>query len=101
VSVVRAANILNRAYFSDTQLRQMLANLKRSLTAGGVLMVCRTGEGNRTAGTLFRLTDEGEFSVVERLNEGSELEDLVTSLGTAADRLLDRKMPATTNDKHE
>jgi glycosyltransferase involved in cell wall biosynthesis len=81
IDVCRAANILNRAYFSDSEIQSMARNLVARLRSGGLLIVCRTPDdagsrGNRT--TVFRLNDGG-LDVVARLNGGSEVEDLILS----------------------
>lgn len=75
--VVRAANILNRAYFDDATLRRMTANLINVLDRDGLLVVCRTDETGRTNGSIFQLVDARILQVVARLGEGSEVESLV------------------------
>lgn len=76
--VIRAANILNRAYFSDEVLKQTVKKLQERLKKNGFLIVCRTTDDGVNNGTLFRLTANYEFQVVQRLGNGSEIEDLVT-----------------------
>ncbi len=78
--VVRAANILNRGYFDAQTLKQMLRNLRGRLHPYGLLIVCRSLPGGRNDATIFRLGERGTFSATARLNEGSEIEDLVLSL---------------------
>jgi hypothetical protein len=76
--VVRAANILNRAYFSAEVLKQTVRKLKDRLKKNGILIVCRTTDDGNNNATLFRLTANSEFHVLLRLGSGSEIEDLVT-----------------------
>lgn len=76
---VRAANILNRAYFPDGELIRMAANLIGRVRLGGLLAVCRTHPDGTNHATLFRRT-ESSVIVEGRLGEGSEVEDLVLSL---------------------
>ena len=77
---VRAANILNRGYFDDSTLNAMLTNLRNRLKTGGLLIVCRTNIQNVNNGTIFQLREDGRLHVLERLNEGSEVEQLALAL---------------------
>jgi hypothetical protein len=78
--VVRAANILNRAYFSDEVLSQTVKKLKARLKKNGLLIVCRTAGNGTNNGTIFRLTPGSELRVLERVGSGSEIERLVTAV---------------------
>jgi len=83
--VLRAANILNRAYFSVANLRRALTNLRNRLRPGGLLIICRTntwrdGVDNENHGTLFRVLEDGRFEIVDRLGSGSELESLALEI---------------------
>lgn len=74
----RAANILNRNYFNEEQLRAALANLKSYLSGpGALLLVVRTSARGEHHGTLFRLARDGCLRVVHRFGQGSEIEELV------------------------
>lgn len=76
--VVRAANILNRGYFDDQVLRKIIATLRERLKPGGLFVVCRTWvDTGRNHGTIFQLREDG-FVALRRLNQGSEIENLVT-----------------------
>jgi hypothetical protein len=79
--VLRAANILNLAYFDVTTLERMLSNLRSRLLPGGLLIVCRTNATGMNNATVFTLATDGRFAVTARLNEGSEITDLVLRLG--------------------
>jgi hypothetical protein len=74
--VIRAANILNKSYFSDHELIQGVQNLRKRLVTNGLLIINRTHDGINNA-TIFRLCTEGKFEVVDRLRAGSEIEALV------------------------
>jgi hypothetical protein len=74
--VVRAANILNRGYFDDTQLRAAVANLRERLRPGGLLIVCRTLDDGANHGSFFKAEGDG-WTVVGRIGEGSEIESLI------------------------
>jgi hypothetical protein len=78
--VLRAANILNRAYFDVATLERMLINLRTRLLPGGMLIVCRTNESGANNATVFTLEEDGRFHTIARLNEGSEIADLVLRL---------------------
>jgi hypothetical protein len=78
--LVRAANILNTAYFSDETLLRAVRNLRSRLQPGGLLAVCRTDDGARNNGTIFRLNGTGRLEVVTRVGTGSEIENLAVSL---------------------
>jgi hypothetical protein len=77
--VVRAANILNRCYFSDQVLVQIVNKLKESIKQNGLLVVCRTEHNGANNATLFQSTDS-KFRVLLRLGSGSEIEDLITGI---------------------
>lgn len=90
--VVRAANILNRCYFDPETLEKMLANLRDRLRPSGLLVVCRTLPEGKNHGSVFELGEDGRFSVVAHLNDGSEIADLV--LGLAPSRPARERAPA-------
>jgi len=78
--VVRAANILNRGYFDESVLIEMLVNLRNRLRKGGLLVVCRTNDRNVNNATILGLREDGSFRPLARLNEGSEVENLALKL---------------------
>ena len=78
--VLRAANILNLAYFDTATLLRMLRNLRARLLPGGLLVVCRTNDAEVNNAGVFTLTEDGRFTTTARLNEGSEIEHLVLGL---------------------
>jgi SAM-dependent methyltransferase len=76
--LVRAANILNRNYFSDQDLRNAIENIRSYLRGPGVLfLVTRTNAAQVNAGTLFELGKDQTFKVLARVGAGSEIEKLV------------------------
>lgn len=75
--LVRAANILNLAYFSEEKIAQAIGNIKKALTPGGLFLAARTDENDVTNATLFRLSEAWKFEAVERFGGGSELEKLI------------------------
>lgn len=78
--VLRAANILNLAYFDVPTLERMVRNLRARLLPGGLLIVCRTNEAGMNNATVFTLQSDGRLTTTARLNEGSEIESLVMGL---------------------
>ena len=78
--VLRAANILNLAYFDTATLQRMLRNLRARLLPGGLLIVCRTNDAEVNNASVFTLGDDGRFTTTACLNEGSEIADLVLGL---------------------
>lgn len=82
--VIRSMNIYNRAYFSEEQLRRGIQCVGESLLSGGIWIVGRTidKEASIQEVTVLRKTDSGEFTVIERVGPGSEIEDLAVSVKT-------------------
>jgi SAM-dependent methyltransferase len=76
--LIRAANILNKNYFSQTDLLAAVRNIKSYLKGNGsLLLVTRTGANQKNSGTLFRLDALTNFEIAARVGAGSEIEDLV------------------------
>ena len=79
--VIRAANILNRDYFSIPQLREAVTNLRSRLVGPGTfLIVVCTEETDSNHGTVFRLGHTGSFEALTRIGRGSEIEDIVLGI---------------------
>jgi chemotaxis methyl-accepting protein methylase len=76
---MRAANLLNRAYFSEQTLSQMLSTLKERLMPGGFLIVCRTDLAGTNNAGIFRLIGS-HFSLCGKLGSGCEIEDIITAI---------------------
>jgi hypothetical protein len=78
---IRAANVLNKAYFHESTLTTMLGNIRRYLAGdGSSLLVMRTHEDHVNHGTLFHFGAGGRCEVMQRFGQGSEVEDLVLRL---------------------
>jgi hypothetical protein len=78
--VVRAANILNRSYFSEQVLLQIARKLRDRLQPNGLLIVCRTERNGRNNATLFQSSPQSGLRVLLRLGRGSETENLFAAL---------------------
>jgi len=53
--VIRAANVLNPAYFDEGELRRILGGLSASLAQRGLLGICRTDTDGSDHGSVMRL----------------------------------------------
>jgi hypothetical protein len=77
--VIRAANILNLAYFSPGDIGSLVRVLVGRLASGGLLLVVRTESSlNTNQATLFRYRD-GNLIVEAHLNGGSEVANIVVA----------------------
>lgn len=76
--LVRAANLLNRHYFSGTDLAAAVANTRSYLRGpGALLLVLRTHGEDDHRGTLFVQDERGRLDVALRWGGGSEIEPLL------------------------
>jgi hypothetical protein len=78
VDLVIAANLLNRSYFPEDELKRALGNLIGALTDHGLLALIENRAIEKA--TIFRFTD-GCPRIERRVNGGSEIESLVTQSG--------------------
>jgi hypothetical protein len=76
--VLRAANILNRAYFPEDRLVAGIASLRERLRPGGLLIVCRTHDDGANHGSVMQAAGDG-WTVAARIGGGSEIEDLLAA----------------------
>ena len=81
--VIRAANILNRVYFSEDKLAVGVTNLSRRLREGGILAICRTLSDGSNHGSLLQLT-RGRLAKIEQFGNGSEVDFMCESQSTRA-----------------
>lgn len=77
--VIRAANLVQPAYFDEAMLRRIVADLRDRLRDGGFLVLCRTTAERENRATIFR-RHGGCFTAEASLNGGSEIAELVLSL---------------------
>lgn len=75
VHVLRTMNILNRDYFSDSQLREGSGAAFRSLKLGGVWIVGRTLESDFSNHVTFLQKLENGWGILSRIGDGSEMEE--------------------------
>jgi hypothetical protein len=83
---IRTMNILNRAYFSETQLRQGADTVFQSLLPGGLWIVGRTLTEHpfRHEVSILRRNEDG-LELLERVGPGSEIEALALQCGGSGD----------------
>lgn len=62
--VIKCANILNRAYFSDADLRAAVGNLSRSLAPGGVLVISHNNGKYAEGEAFLALQRQGDTLVL-------------------------------------
>ncbi|WP_434043189.1 MULTISPECIES: hypothetical protein [Sorangium] len=75
-TVIKAANLLNRAYFSDDQLRQAMRNFWSALAPDGLLLVIDNRDIEKAS--LFART-EGGFRHIDSIHGGTEIRPLALS----------------------
>ena len=77
--LVRAANILNKEYFSADRLEAGVRNAMSYVCAGGYLLLNRTADPlPRNDGTLLQRLPDETWVPIKRFGNGSEVEALVT-----------------------
>jgi hypothetical protein len=72
--IVRIANLLQRSYFDEGQIRRIVSNVRLMCHEGSIVIVCRNAETHIEA-SFLRLDSAGKFSVEARIGMGSEVED--------------------------
>jgi hypothetical protein len=72
--VIRAANLVNRAYFGDAQIRAIVRQIGARLVGPGALVcVCRTASSGRVDGSIFVYRGGGEYDILAEAGRGSEV----------------------------
>lgn len=74
VDLIIIANILNKCYFSENQIRQALGNLLNALNDSGRFVVVDSREIEK--GTLFRVVNK-RILAEKDINGGAEIRDLI------------------------
>lgn len=64
VQIIKCANILNRAYFPDADLRKAVGNLSRSLVPGGVVIISHNNGKYAEGEAYFALQRQGDTLVL-------------------------------------
>ena len=74
-NVVRAANILNKEYFSDELIGNAIRSLKTVMDPGGIFIVVRTHADRSNHGSIY-LNDKN-FQSIGVIGDGSEIDHVV------------------------
>jgi hypothetical protein len=76
---IRVANVLNRAYFTPSQILIMVQNLTSWLKKGGFLIVCssRASDGSNHGSLYCKRKGLPPLGYVESLGDGYELDSLI------------------------
>ena len=79
--IIRAMNILNLAYFPEKKIKKAVLSIFHSFTGNGIFIVGRSNDesNGQTKTTIFERC-ETEFKVIEDINGGSEIKDLILSI---------------------
>lgn len=80
--LIRAANVLNLAYFSAERISFFLGHLLAVLRAGGLLVIGRTDDDGVNHFSLLRKDESGQLELLERIGLGSEVERIALSVAT-------------------
>lgn len=75
VDVIKAANVLNRVYFTDNAIQKAIVNLKNALKTGGRLIITDNRKSEQVS--VFRKTIEGNFILEKEINGGTEINEIV------------------------
>jgi hypothetical protein len=77
VNIIKAANVLNKGYFSKEQLISAIVNMWNALGRGGLLVVTDNREIEKIS--IFEKCDSGTFIEKEKINGGTEISDIISS----------------------
>ena len=76
VNLIKVANVLNRVYFSDSDILVGIQNLIDAFNSEGLLFITENRELEKTS--MFRF-ENSKLTLVKSLNGGSEIEGLIVS----------------------
>tara|TARA_Y100001936_G_scaffold218660_1_gene231476 strand:+ start:142 stop:969 length:828 start_codon:yes stop_codon:yes gene_type:complete len=75
--VVRVSNLLNYSYFSKTQLKKAISNIKKISKDNSIIIVNRTPNKKKKNTASFFRKKRGKFQLMEDINGGSEIKKLM------------------------
>ena len=76
VDLIILANILNRAYFKDSEIKKVINNLITHCNEGALLAVIDNRPNLDEKSSIFKLS-QGKISLEQRINKGCDIESLV------------------------
>ena len=77
--VIRVSNLLNYSYFSKTQLKKAILNLKKISKDNSIILINRTPNRKRKNTASFFRKKKGKFELIKDINGGSEIKKLMLS----------------------
>ena len=80
VDILIVANLLNLAYFNEKLILQAICNFKSVLKIGGSLVIAENRKKEKVS--IFKLTEQGTFALVENVNTGCQIELIVANSNT-------------------
>jgi hypothetical protein len=75
VDIIKIANVLNRLYFSDEEIKIAIANLKNIIKVGGKLIITDNRDVEKVS--MFFKTQEGKLIIEKELNGGTDISFIV------------------------
>tara|TARA_B100000886_G_scaffold337929_1_gene299703 strand:+ start:606 stop:1445 length:840 start_codon:yes stop_codon:yes gene_type:complete len=77
-NVIRVTNLLNYSYFSKAKLKIAISNIKKISKNNCIILLNRTTNKNKNIASFF-MKKNGKFELLEDMNGGSEIKDLMLS----------------------
>ena len=76
--VIRVTNLLNYSYFSESKLKLAILNINKISKENCIILINRSTKNKRNIASFFRKKN-GKFELLEDVNGGSEIKDLMLS----------------------
>lgn len=76
--VIRVTNLLNYSYFSESKLKIAISNINKISKENCIILINRTTRNKKNIASFFRKKN-GKFELLEDVNGGSEIKDLMLS----------------------
>ena len=76
--VVRVTNLLNYSYFSRAKLKIAISNINKISKENCIILLNRTSKNKKNMASIYRKKN-GKFELLEDVNGGSEIKDLMLS----------------------
>jgi hypothetical protein len=76
--VIRVTNLLNYSYFSESKLKIAILNINKISKENCIVLINRTTRNKKNIASFFRKKN-GKFELLEDVNGGSEIKDLMLS----------------------
>ena len=76
--VIRVTNLLNYSYFSESKLKMAILNINKISKENCIILINRTTRNKKNIASFF-IKKNGKFELLEDVNGGSEIKDLMLS----------------------